>query len=200
MPRAKKKTDPVKEALAQAAPVWRLAKIAELHQDPTNARKHGDRNREVVRASLETFGQVENLVVERGTGKVLGGNCRLDELIALGRDEVMIAEVDVHGPAATKLALVLNRSAELAEWDPVGLADVVRELQGSFDGLADIGWDPKELEKIVGRQEAPIVTGNAPVTDLEQRFDIVVECGDYKEQEALLARLLTEGVKCRPIM
>jgi hypothetical protein len=68
-------------------------KIADLHEDPANARKHGEKNRATVRASLQEFGQVEALVVEAGTGRVLGGNCRLAELRALGVEE---AEQD-HG-------------------------------------------------------------------------------------------------------
>lgn len=64
---------------ARKEPVYRVAKVDELHEDPANARRHPERNKATVRASLQEFGQVEALVVEAGTGRVLGGNCRLDE-------------------------------------------------------------------------------------------------------------------------
>ena len=48
-----------------------------LHQDPSNARAHGDLNLDAIEASLAHFGQAEPLVVQKGSGRVIGGNGRL---------------------------------------------------------------------------------------------------------------------------
>jgi len=124
---------------------FKRVRIDTLHEDPANARRHPDRNRAIVRASLAEFGQVEALVMEKGTGRVIGGNCRLGELRALGVEDVAVAEVDTHGIDATRLALVLNRSAETAEWDAGVLAEILHGLDGE-DALAGLGWDDAELD------------------------------------------------------
>jgi ParB-like chromosome segregation protein Spo0J len=125
-------------------PHFKRVPIESLHEDPANARRHPERNRAAVRASLAEFGQVEALVVQKGTGRVIGGNCRLGELRALGVTEVMVAEVDLHGVDAARLGLVLNRSAETAEWDQDALGDLLAVLKDD-DALEGLGWDEHEL-------------------------------------------------------
>lgn len=142
------------ELVQAGSPAFRKVLIEELHEDPANVRKHGKKNRAVVRASLKEWGQVEALVVQKGTGRVIGGNCRLAELKALGRTEVWVSEVDVQGVDATRLGLVLNRSAELAEWDD----DLKQVLDGLQDGGVDIaalGWSDEDLEAITADQPEP---------------------------------------------
>lgn len=140
---------------------FRLVPIADLHEDPANVRRHGPANRSAVRSSLVEFGQVEALVVEAGTGKVIGGNCRLDVLREMGKTHAWVAEVDLHGADATRLALALNRTAELAEWDDEGLAKV---LAGLGDGAHGSGWTDEELEALL-QEPAPVTpspAGGAP--------------------------------------
>jgi len=128
---------------------FRRVPITELHEDPANARRHGERNRATVRASLQEFGQVEALVVEAGTGRVLGGNCRLAELRELSETEVWVYEADVHGGDASRLSLALNRSAELAEWDDEGLADLLESLHLEGCDFDAIGWSSGEIDLLL---------------------------------------------------
>ena len=48
-----------------------------LAPDPANARTHGDENLDAIEASLRRFGQVEPLVVQAGTGRIIAGHGRL---------------------------------------------------------------------------------------------------------------------------
>ena len=48
-----------------------------LHLDPANARAHDERNLAAIEASLARFGQAEPLVVQAGTGRVIGGIGRM---------------------------------------------------------------------------------------------------------------------------
>jgi ParB-like chromosome segregation protein Spo0J len=57
-----------------------LVPLDDLHQDPGNVRTHGERNMEAIRESLSQFGQVEPLVVQEKTGRVIGGNGRLEAM------------------------------------------------------------------------------------------------------------------------
>ena len=50
--------------------------LADLLLVSANARIHNGRNRESIRASLTHFGQVEPIVVQKSSGKIIGGNGR----------------------------------------------------------------------------------------------------------------------------
>lgn len=82
-----------------------------LHPDPSNARQHGERNLEAIRASLATFGQVEPLVIHAPTRRVIGGNGRLAAMKALGWTHADVVELDISETQATSLAIALNRTA-----------------------------------------------------------------------------------------
>ena len=104
------------------------APLDALHADPANARQHGDRNLDAIRASLATFGQVEPLVVHRPTKRVIGGNGRLAAMRALGWTHADVVELDVSETQATALGIALNRTAELAEWDLPSLGARLQSL------------------------------------------------------------------------
>ena len=121
--------------------------------DPQNARTHSKKNQEAVRASISEFGQVEVLVVQKGTNVVIGGNCRLKEMRRLGHKEAWVAEVDVDETKAKRLALALNRTGELAGWDDKVLASMMNDLEKAGD-IANLGWSDVELDKILADADA----------------------------------------------
>ena len=129
--------------------------IDSLTPDPQNARTHGGTNLSAIRASLKTFGQVEPLVVQRGTGRVIGGNGRLEVLRSDGATEVDVVEVDVEDDGARALGVALNRTGELASWD----GDQLRALIDSvaLDGFSfdDIGLDDAALNRLIGSVAPP---------------------------------------------
>ena len=115
---------------------YRRARLSELHQDPSNARRHGDRNLDAIAGSLRTFGQVEPLVVQKGTGKVIGGNGRLEVMRRDGVTECDIVEVEVTDTQAVALGIALNRTGELAGWEDGTLA---RLLESRSDDMFATG-------------------------------------------------------------
>ena len=132
---------------SKASVEYKRVKIDELHEDPANARIHPENNLADIRASLKEFGQVEPLVVQKSSGKVIGGNGRLKVMRDLGWTECDVAYVDMDNMKATALGIALNRAGERAEWDKETLdkllgeiGDVNEELEQSF----------KELEEAVG--------------------------------------------------
>lgn len=134
-------------SVADALEIRRVP-LAEIHLDPANARTHNDRNIHVIRASLQEFGQVEPLVVQKGTGKVIGGNGRLEAMRQLGWSECDIVEIDADRLKATALGIVLNRSAELAEWDQDALAGTLRALQAEDFDLESVGFTDAEVDSL----------------------------------------------------
>lgn len=146
---------------------YQRVKLSDLHQDPANARLHPDENLADIRASLKEFGQVEPLVVQKSSSKIIGGNGRYKVMLELGWTECDVAFVDMDNIKATALGIALNRAGERAEWD----TDVLNKL------LAEIGDDVseelaaslKELEDEIAVDEPP---GDA---DAEPQIDKAAE-------------------------
>lgn len=138
--------------------------IASLSPDPANVRKHNARNLEAIKASLRRFGQQKPIVVD-ANGIVRAGNGTLEAARALGWDSVAIVRTPLGGSEATAYAIADNRTAELAEWDQLGLAETLRALQSDegFD-LASVGYQDADVDALI-----------------ESLGDEIIEDGEYPE-------------------
>ena len=124
------------------------AVLADLKPDPKNARRHDDRNMRAITDSLTRFGQVEPLVVQASSGRVVGGNGRLEAMKALGWTHADVVEVALTDDEAIALAVALNRSGELATWDIGQLEKNLKSLRGELD-LTLLGFDDGELRRLL---------------------------------------------------
>ena len=142
--------------------------ITQLSLDPTNARKHSQRNLDAIAASLKKFGQRKPIVVHKGV--VLAGNGTLEAAKTLGWTEIEVAEVpsDWDLDTAKAYALADNRTAELAEWDESELAKQLLELQDADWDITELGFEitkvldepnfqPESIEQPRLDQRAPII-------------------------------------------
>lgn len=125
-----------------------------LQFDPKNARKHGQRNRDMIRKSLEEVGAFRSIGVD-ADGIVRAGNTVLAEALDLGfevrivdadPDEIIaVRRADLRGKKAERAALYDNRTAELAAWD----TDILRDYAlDEGDMLSDL-FEPAELERML---------------------------------------------------
>lgn len=135
--------------------VIRRVPIESLHQDPANARAHGEANMASIVASLKRFGQAEPLVVHKPTGRVIGGNGRLAAMKRMGWTECDVVELDIDGTQATALGIALNRTSELAEWDQDALAKILVQLQED-DALDGVGFFDDEIDELLSELEGDI--------------------------------------------
>jgi len=170
--------------------------IDSLHLDPANARLHAGPNLEAIEASLRRFGQAEPLVVQAKTGRIIGGNGRLVAMKKLGWTECDVVQVDVDDLQATALGIALNRTAELAEWDPKTLSRLLEELRKE-DALEGIGYSTEDLDQLLADLAAqeplrpvedpgPGTPPECPVTrsgDLWVLGDHRLLCGDSTKPE-----------------
>lgn len=133
----------------------RRVPVDTLHIDPANARKHGDENLDAIAASLKRFGQAEPLVVQKNTGRVVGGNGRLAVMRKLGWTEATVVELDLDDLTATALGIALNRTSELAEWNDSTLARLLEELraEGVLDG---VGYSESDLDALLDEIQGDI--------------------------------------------
>lgn len=146
---------------------YQRVKLSDLHQDPANARLHPDENLADIRASLKEFGQVEPLVVQKSSSKIVGGNGRYKVMQELGWTECDVAFVEMDNMKATALGIALNRAGERAEWD----TDVLNKL------LAEIGDDvSEELAASLKELEDEIAVDGPPGdADAEPQIDKAAE-------------------------
>ena len=122
--------------------------VAELTQDPRNARSHDGKNIEAIKRSLEEFGQQKPIVVNTG-GKVVAGNGTLAAAVDLGWDKIAVVETDLVGSSAAAYAIADNRTAELAAWDYPTLGEVVQELLDDGYDPNTFGWSEHEIEPLL---------------------------------------------------
>lgn len=120
-----------------------------IHPDPANARLHNTKNLDAIRASLSQHGQVEPLLVQKSSGKILGGNGRYEAMRAMGWTRAKVNYVDADDLHATALSLALNRTADLAEWDKDVLPRLVEEMDksGAFD-LSQMALAEEDLKAL----------------------------------------------------
>lgn len=138
--------------------------LADLTPDPANARRHNPRNVGMLVDSLHQVGAARSIVVDEN-GVVLAGNATIEAAAEAGIHRVKTVEADGSEIVAvvrrgltreqkTKLALYDNRVAELAEWNPDVLSELVdtKALEGMFSDkelaeiLSEIQREPKDAE------------------------------------------------------
>lgn len=126
-----------------------IVPITSLTPDPANVRKHSEKNIEAIKASLAQFGQRKPIVVRREGMTVTAGNGTLQAAKDLGWRDISAVITDDSLEDATKYAIADNRSAELAEWDRLGLSQLIGGLQDAGSCILDMGFDQIEIDQLL---------------------------------------------------
>ncbi len=127
--------------------------VKDLKYAPYNPRKISDEMLNKLKQSIEEFGYVEPIVVNKRTRHVVGGNQRLKALEDLGIEEVEAVFVDLDDAREKALNIALNKIA--GEWDYPKLKDLLEELDtGAFD-IELTGFDLPEIEDLMTQFHVP---------------------------------------------
>lgn len=168
--------------------------IDQLFFDPTNARKHGSRNLDAIKASLTKFGQQKPIVIDPNN-TVLAGNGTLRAAYELGWAHIQCVRSSLKATEASAFAIADNRTAELAEWDIERLANTLNNIEANPNAqLWSTGFDKQELAQLINKLELdePIEPEPEPTT-----YKLTIICKDAVEQESLYNDLVAKGVKVR---
>ena len=131
--------------------------ISELSFDPSNVRRHSNRNIDAIKDSLNAFGQQRPILVDR-RGVVLAGNGTMAAAKALGWQTIRVLRSELEGAEAIAYAIADNRTAELAEWDQEGLLRQLNALQIESEDLFNAsGFEMSDLDALI--------------SDLDERLD-----------------------------
>ena len=161
-------------------------KITELKLNPKNPRKN-DGAVDTVAKSIEEFGFKNPLIID-SQGIVWCGNTRLKAARKLKLKEVpcIIAD-DLTEEQIRKLALIDNKSSEIAEWDLELLSEELNDLDLS-DFELDWGVGDLEEEKEVKEDDFDVDANipeepKAKLGDIYQLGNHKLMCGDSTKQE-----------------
>lgn len=132
----------------------RRVRLDSIHSDPANPRLHPPENLEAIRGSLRQFGQVENIVIHKQTGKIIGGNGRYEVMKSEGWQEADVYEFDGTDAQAMALGIALNRSAENAIWDVATLDKLFTSIKESEPGLEkSTGFTGDQIKNLLAKME-----------------------------------------------
>jgi len=144
---------------------------------PYNPRKISDHDLEALRRSLKFFGVVEPVVVNRRTGRVVGGHQRVKAAEAEGIAELPVVTVDLDEPSEKQLNLALNRIS--GEWNEEALAQVLAELQAAGADMGLTGFKVGEVEKYLASLRGPFAPEDDEAPDLPK--EPTTQLGDVWE-------------------
>ena len=179
----------------------RRLRLSELVDDDRNPRVHDEANLDAIASSLERFGQVEPIIIQAGSRRIIAGHGRKIALAKMGAKTAQVLELELTDLDARDLAIRLNRSGELAGWDRDRLGEILTELdaEGRAEGL---GFTADELEELLQEiEEEPLDPGELAAGDgaLEselEEIDQVPELNEPRAKEGQTWKLGVHRIRC----
>lgn len=154
--------------------------INELISPEYNPRQITNDEMEKLKNSINEFGYIAPIIVNKHNNHIVGGNQRYEALKSLGYTDVDVVFVDEPDSNREKaLNIALNKIS--GEWDFVKLADIIDDLELNDFDISLTGFDDLELENF-GIEEDP--TEHEPVEVVEDDYDepddleVTVQPGD----------------------
>ena len=139
---------PKKRSKEMVAPEQVVA-LADLRDDPNNAKVHGDKSIEALKGSLRQFGQVEPLVVQARTLRIIGGHGRAEAMRQMGWTKVRVIAVEVDDLHATALGLAMNQTPTVGTaWDRDRVKEQLEMLHGDGFEIENIGFTAEDMEAL----------------------------------------------------
>lgn len=123
-----------------------LVEIGSLKPDPQNVRVHDERQIEVMKNSLEQYGQVTPIVQFKGI--VVKGNATLEAAKQLNWTHIAAVPVHLEKRLVSEYKLVDNRSSDLSRFDNKLLMPELTTLLQDGSNLTLLGWNEDELKLI----------------------------------------------------
>jgi DNA modification methylase len=173
---------------------------AELVPADYNPRKIDDHQLDALKRSLDRWGFVEPVVMNKRTGRIVGGHQRVKAALALAVPEVPTVWVDIDEEGEKALNIALNQIS--GEWEEDKLAALLDELEAKGQSLEELGFKQDRLDDLLAElRQGPELQGDLdevpeppaePITqpgDLWQLGEHRLLCGDSTKAEDV-ARLM----------
>lgn len=147
----------------------RIADMERAAYNPRVELRPGDDEYEALKYSLEHFEQVEPVVWNRRTNRVVGGHQRLTVEQDLGREEVYVSVVDLDDLKEKELNIALNKTG--GRWDNEKLGQLLDELG---DRATETGFSLDDIAEIQNKLEQQIDQGmiDNELATIEKTFNL----------------------------
>lgn len=181
-------------------------RLAELRPYARNARTHSGKQIAKIEVSLGRFGWATPLgiagddILVGHARHIAAGNMRdRGAVIPRNADPDFAPTVDLSALSELeRRAYILadNQLATDAGWANDHLSFEVNGLKLAGFDLSLTGFSPLQIGAILGKAES---TGGAVLSD-RMRYQIVIDCESEVDQAAMLERLRSQSVRCKPLI
>lgn len=159
------------ETPEQTTIVW--TEIDDIEEAEYNPRKMRPSSFAKLKASIERWGLVDPLIVNKTNGRLVGGHQRLRAARDLGHEKVPVVYVELDDDEEKALNIALNNAELAGEWDTPKLAQLLADLKGT-DVAALTGFDQHQAAQFIEKLKdvaAPVY----PLTPkMLEHYDYVV--------------------------
>lgn len=141
--------------------------IEELKAAEYNPRKDlrpGDDEYERLRRSIQEFGYVSPIIINKSNNVVIGGHQRLKVLQELGHKEVLCVLVDMDESHEKLLNLALNKIQ--GDWDMEKLESLLSDIQQDGFDATLTGFSEEEIDGLIGSFDP--LADEVPEPELEE--------------------------------
>lgn len=133
----------------------KIDRLIPASYNPRKKLKPGDSEFEKIKNSIETFGYVDPVIVNKDL-TVIGGHQRITVLKTLGYTEIDCVVIDIDKTKEKALNVALNKVT--GSWDEVMLADLLKDLEDSDFDLKFTGFEPPEIDQLFSKVHDKDVT------------------------------------------
>lgn len=187
-------------------------KISELNPSKYNPRielKETDETYKKLEKSMEEFGYVEPVIVNKRNNVIIGGHQRIKILKNKGLKEIECVIVDLDKKKEKKLNLALNKIT--GNWDDEKLKELFEDLELNAEELIATGFSNEEVEKLFeqfdetkdeegfNEKESLEKINNNPTTKLGDIYILGnhrLMCGDSTNNKSIEKLLNGNKIKC----
>lgn len=154
--------------------------INEIELSEYNPRKDlrpGDPEYEKLYNSIEEFGYVSPIIVNKNNNVIIGGHQRYKVLRELGYKEIDCILVDLDEQREKALNIALNKIE--GEWDMDKLSELFADFQAEGFDVSLTGFDKSEIDDLIGDFD-PLEEEEATASPVDNEEVVMVECPSCK--------------------
>jgi hypothetical protein len=174
---------------------FRRVRASDLRPNPRNWRTHPPAQQDALRALLAEVGYADALLtreLEDGSLMLIDGHLRAETT----PDAIVpVLVLDVDEEEADKILLTLDPLASMATTDDAQLQLLLSEVETASAAIRS--FMDEIAHKFQAADDLPARISERPEVVVPESYQVVVECCDELDQQAIYERMRSEGYRCR---
>ncbi len=160
----------------------KLVKIEELKPHPKNPNLHTEEQIDLLAKIIQKTGFRSPIIVSKKSGYIVAGHGRLQASKKMGVQEVPCDFQEFASEAEETQHLIAdNRIAELSDFDPQTLKDLIEELDTGENDLQLLGYSQVELDNLMSQFYVPEDPIDLSEFDVKDSVTLRVICRNIEE-------------------